>query len=264
MIGQTADPAASPREVESVKSSADRAARARPQREADDPAVVISIGAASAPSFEGYRAAPASTNGSATEPSATGSTPTRGASAPLRGERTGLARASNLSSAGAPLAPSIRAGQRPATAEPALPSAGELVRPPVQAAATMVQPSTIAAEGAPAEPILAAKAAAARPADAEGPPNRQVSSVQVELSGAAAAQTFLGAAGPTPPAKRAQKAPQETPAASQPGPVERVQANARRVGEIEELMEYMRYEQDRRGAAELESPVPASQKEEER
>jgi nicotinate-nucleotide--dimethylbenzimidazole phosphoribosyltransferase len=262
MIGQTANPAASPREVESVKSSADRAARARPQREADDPAVVISMGAASAPSLEGSRAAPGA-DGSAAESSSTGGAPARGAGAPLRGERSGFTRAPDPSSAGAPLAPSTRARQRPAMADPESPSTGGVARPPAQAAAAMLQLPNIAAEAAPAEPLLAAKAAA-RPADAEGPPNRQVSSVQVELSGAAAAQTSLGAAGPTPPAKRAQRASQETPAASQLGPVERVQANARRVGEIKEMMEYMRYEQDRRGATELESPAPASRKEEER
>jgi hypothetical protein len=262
MISQTADPSAGPREVESAKSSADRAARARPQREADDPAVVISMGAAPAPSFDGYRAAPGFA-GSAAEESAAGIPPARVASAPQRGERTGLERAPNPSSAGAALALSTRAGQRPATADPASPSAGDLARPPAQPAAPMVQPSNTAAEAAPAEPLLAAKAAAARTADAEGPPNRQVSSVQVELSGAAAAQASLGAAGPTPPAKRAQKASQEAPAASQPGPVERVQANARRVGEIKEMMEYMRYEQDRgSGATEPASPAPAPQEEE--
>lgn len=263
MISQTADATAvataatSPRELEVVP-------RPPLKREAEDPAVVIAVGSSAPPVVEAYRAASVSAaGGSATEAAAQVSASARVAAAPVRSDGPGgLGGAADPTSSVALSSLPARAGQRTVSMDPASPNFDQPARPPAPPPAPPAQPSPIGVEATvPAESIAAAKTAVARPADAEGPPNRQVSTVQVELSGAVSAQASQGAPEPAP-AKRAQKASAEVAAPGQAEPVERVQANARRVGEIKEMMEYMRYEQDRaKAAAAPADSAPAASKE---
>jgi len=270
MISQSA--AIGSHEVESTKlpDAASTGSRASVKREADDPAVVIAVGGAAAAAFEGYRvsASAAGASKAPKEPDQAGaiaSESTRGVQAPpapapaaskpvvAAVDESRLGAHATLGGAPAPTSTTglssvpARAGQRTASMDPASPAFEKLARAPAPPPAPSALPSPIGVEAPQSAKDVreVVKEAVARPPDAEGPPNRQVSSVQVELAGAAAVQSAQPAAQPVAPAKKAQKPVEDVSGAEQSKPVEQAQANARRVGEIKEMMEYMRYEQDR-------------------
>jgi hypothetical protein len=267
MIAQAA--VTSPREVEPAKSAGPApAVRTTEKRETEDPAVVIAVGNASTSPFESYRAnslasgvgraaeefaqdwSPASTATRVAQvsPAPAPPAPQPVAAAPdeaRSGARPGLGHAPGPSGPSPAELASLpaRPGQRTASMDPASANFNQPARPSAPPPAPPALPSPIAIEAPPSAAGEVVKAATAKPPDAEGPPNRQVSTVQVELAGAAAQSAQP--ASQLEPKKKSAASEHDVSRGEHAKAVEKVQANARHVGAIKDMMEYTRYEQDR-------------------
>ncbi len=271
MIAQAA--ATTPREVEPARSpDSAPAVRTPEKRETEDPAVVIAITGLSNP-FESYRGNSGSfAVGRATEEAAQELSPASAVARLAQEPHVPVAPAAPpfaassvepgsgvraaIGGAPDPSGPSpadlanlpARAGQRTASMNPDSAQFTQPARASAPPPAPPARPSPIAIDTAtaPSAATEVVKAATAKPPDAEGPPNKQVSTVQVEFAGAAAQS-----AQPTSPQLEPRKKSTEPELAVARGEkvkaVETFQANALHVGAIKDLMEYTRNdEQDRR------------------